>query len=195
MILCALMAVTSCKEQAVTEYRDNAAVIGQQRRSSDPDMRRPYKKTTLPEPEPPTINDPFIHELEDLDSLLYTAAYNNRDTGIARALIHDDFELYHDRTGMLTDMDTIMASEIMIQRFQDIGNHYKRKLQPGSLRSYPLYDGKQLYGAIQEGINHYHKAETGDLEGTGHFIHLWIRENGQWKLKRVISYNHRAVPQ
>ncbi|MBL7473853.1 nuclear transport factor 2 family protein [Robertkochia sediminum] len=195
LILCALMAVTSCREETIPENRNNAAMLNQQPNNINPDMEPPYRITLEPKLDPRMNNEPFNREMEALDSILYTAAYNNKDTVIARKLIHDDFEFYHDRNGELTDMDTASASEIMIQRFRDIGNHYKRKLKPGTLRSYPLYNGKELYGAIQEGVNQYHKTETGALEGVGHFMHLWVKENNQWKLKRVISYNHRAVSQ
>lgn len=195
LILCVLIAVTSCKEKAIPENRNNAAMLGQERDNIDPDMEPSYKITPESKPEPRANNASFIREMEVLDSTLYTAAYNNKDTAIAGELIHDDFEFYHDRNGELLDMDTASASEIMIKRFRDIGNHYKRKLKPGTLRSYPLYNGKELYGAIQEGVNQYHKTETGELEGIGHFMHLWVKENNQWKLKRVISYNHRAVSQ
>ncbi|WP_224487751.1 nuclear transport factor 2 family protein [Robertkochia flava] len=195
-ILCILILLTtvcSC-EDASFEYSANRLRLS--------DQRPPRTNPDIPPAIKPEINrvgeaeiklSPFEAEMALLDSLFYTRAYNQKDTALARKMIHEDFELYHDRIGALTDKDSLQASEVMIRRFFDIGKKYKRTLKPGTLRSFPMYNGKSLYGALQNGVNQYHNVKTGDLEGTGHFIHLWIKEGDQWKLKRVISYDHKAI--
>lgn len=193
LIACAMLSMVACKKETPVNDRNNTAFLRPQREQNNPDMKSSLGRKKVTGTHTNTANNPFEKEMFTLDSLFYSRVYNNRDTAMARAIIHKDFEFYHDRIGELSDSDTAVASEIMIQKFHDMGNHYKRRLVPGSLRSYPLYDGKSLYGAIQQGINQYHNAETGKLEGTGHFIHLWVKEENEWKLKRVISYNHEAI--
>lgn len=190
--ICLITIPVACNKGPAISERKTAVDLREQRNTIDPDMNPGFSRKDLPEKKPVKTLSPFEKQMASLDSLFYTRVYNQRDTALAKEMIHRDFEFYHDQTGNLRDEDTALAFDIMIDRFRDIGNHYQRRLKPGSLRSYPLYNGKELYGALQEGINHYHKTETGALEGTGHFIHLWIREDEQWKLKRVISYDHRA---
>ena len=56
-------------------------------------------------------------------------------------------------------------------------------------------DNKQkLYGAIQNGIHDFYQQEKGEKArktNTAKFTHLWIIEDGDWKLKRVLSYDHQ----
>lgn len=190
LIICFLATVIACKEESNVNEPGNATMFLQEPTRNDPDMRSKLERELKNAPAPKTATDPFTREMKTLDSLFYHRVYNDRDTALARKMIHEDFEFYHDRIGELIDRDSARAAEAMIRKLHDIGNHYHRKLKPGTLRSYPLYNGKELYGAIQQGVNQYHKADTGVLEGTGHFIHLWIKDNNHWKLKRVISYNH-----
>ncbi|WP_224487754.1 nuclear transport factor 2 family protein [Robertkochia flava] len=197
-ILCILILLTtvcSC-EDASSEYSANRLRLsGQRPPRTNPDIPPAIKPEIKRVGEAEIKLSPFEAEMALLDSLFYTRAYNQKDTALARKMIHQDFEFYHDRTGILDDRNSRAASEMMIQRFQTIGDHYRRKLKPGTLQSFPLYDGKKLYGALQRGINQYHQAESGDLEGNGKFIHLWVKEGEDWKLKRVISYDHEAISQ
>jgi hypothetical protein len=64
-----------------------------------------------------------------------------------------------------------------------------RKLVPESLKVYPIQDD----GAIETGTHTFHAVKPGEpdrLTETGQFAHFWKRENGQWKLSRVLSYDH-----
>ncbi len=61
---------------------------------------------------------------------------------------------------------------------------------------FPLYkDNSQvLYGAIQNGVHDFDQQYEGEVArktNTARFTHLWIIENGDWKLKRVLSYDHQ----
>jgi hypothetical protein len=49
------------------------------------------------------------------------------------------------------------------------------------------------YGAIQIGTHTFYavqKDKPDRLTETGLFTHVWQEENGQWKLARVLSYDH-----
>ena len=69
-----------------------------------------------------------------------------------------------------------------------------RELEEESLEVYILKDNGKVYGALQKGIHKFYGEEENKpkyLTSTADFTHLWIIEDGEWKLKRVISYNHK----
>ena len=59
-----------------------------------------------------------------------------------------------------------------------------RELLKGSIEVYPIPN----YGAVQMGAHRFynHQEKTGPSRFSK-FVHLWHRENGMWKLARVIS--------
>ncbi len=63
---------------------------------------------------------------------------------------------------------------------------------PESLKVYPI----QNYGAIETGTHTFYAVKQGEpdrLTETGQFAHFWKQENGQWKLSRVLSYDHQLA--
>jgi len=69
-----------------------------------------------------------------------------------------------------------------------------RKLNNESLEVYPLYNNEVLYGAIQEGTHEFYEQYKGEeprKTSEAKFTHVWILENNQWKLRRVLSYDHQ----
>jgi hypothetical protein len=57
---------------------------------------------------------------------------------------------------------------------------------------YPL----NKYGAIQIGTHRFYAIQQGKpdrLTETGQFTHVWKEENGQWRLARVLSYDHQLA--
>ena len=72
----------------------------------------------------------------------------------------------------------------------------RRELIKGSLEVYPLYNNGILYGAIQTGEHRFFEKQENQPEKAGSiakFTHLWILDNNQWKLKRILSYNHQSL--
>ena len=72
----------------------------------------------------------------------------------------------------------------------------RRELVEGSLKVYLLKNNGVLYGAVQMGIHKFYAIEKDKpeyLTSTAKFTHLWKLENGEWKLSRVISYDHQAI--
>lgn len=68
-----------------------------------------------------------------------------------------------------------------------------RFLVEESLEVFPMYNNGKLYGALQNGKHFFSTDENMTYENTDNyalFSHLWLLENGEWKIKRVISYNH-----
>jgi hypothetical protein len=131
-------------------------------------------------------------ELKQKDSLVFNLGFNECDTAQLRALISDDFEFYHDQSGLLD------SKENFIRNIPNLCNmNYKptRVLVDGSMEVFPLYSNGDLYGAIQKGVHEFYGEEPGKpkyLTSTAKFTHVWILENGEWKLKRVLSYDHKS---
>lgn len=138
----------------------------------------------------------LFYEIKSLDSLLFDVAYNTCDTVMGRKLLSKDFEFYHDKGGALVDEPNELASDIMVEDLSWICNETYRKLIVDKMEVYPLYEKNKLYGAIQMGDHQFYKAvnETPvSLEMNAKFIHLWILEGTDWKLKRVFSYDHQKA--
>lgn len=105
----------------------------------------------------------------------------------------DELEFYHDVAGV-SDKEGFFKA---IRENICSGAPQKpiRKLVEGSMRVFPLRNQGEIYGAIQKGIHEFFIKEAGkDLYQTGvaAFTHLWILEEGVWKLKTVLSYDHQA---
>lgn len=131
--------------------------------------------------------------LRQKDSLLFNAGFNTCNIGELESLVSDNFEFYHDKSGITPSKADFIAS---IQNgLCKLSYKPRRELVEESLEVFPLTDkdGK-LYGAIQTGRHNFYAKEKDKpeyLTSTAVFTHLWLLENGQWKLKRVLSYNHQ----
>ncbi len=63
----------------------------------------------------------------------------------------------------------------------------RREIIKGSLEVYPIKD----YGAVQIGIHRFCHLENGRQDcGNFKFVHIWKKTGNEWKLARVISYDH-----
>jgi hypothetical protein len=131
---------------------------------------------------------PLFDALARMDSLLFDASFVRCDATTANAIFSDDVEFYHDVTGLAVgekvreDTRTLTAS--------CPGRHgVRRVLVPGSLRVYPIAG----YGAVQMGTHRFD--EQGSPTSTlTRFVHVWREERGVWRLARVLSLDHHAVP-
>lgn len=139
-------------------------------------------------------NIDLFNTIKTLDSLFFEIAYNKCDSVTGRKLISKDFEFYHDKGGALLDEPNELASDIMVEDLSWICNNTFRKLIDNKMEVYPLYEDNELYGAIQIGDHQFYKVENNiptRLISNAKFMHLWIRENNDWKLKRVLSFDHK----
>lgn len=127
---------------------------------------------------------PLFDELARMDEELFEAAFVTCDANKFRALFTDDAEFYHDRTG------AAVGEAVRTMKSCPRDNGVTRTLVPGSLEVYPM----QGYGAIQIGRHVFaRKGESGSEFAK--FVHLWKRENGVWRLARVLSFDHRPASQ
>ncbi|HEX8829716.1 MAG TPA: nuclear transport factor 2 family protein, partial [Longimicrobium sp.] len=127
-------------------------------------------------------------ELARMDSLLFDAAFVSCDAARVNALLADDVEFYHDRTGAERGAQ-VRESFRRLTRNCPRGQGVTRQVVGGSTHVYPIAG----YGAVQTGEHRF--VERGAATVTvARFVHLWRRVDGAWKLARVLSFDHQPVP-
>ena len=124
----------------------------------------------------------LFSKVANLDSSLF-AAYNTKNLDLMKTYFTKDLEWYQDNGGLL-DYEKVFSN------FQSIFNReydLTRNLIKESLEVHPI----EGYGAIEIGKHQFKHIENGKLEiGTFKFLMIWKNENGNWKITRVISYDH-----
>lgn len=132
--------------------------------------------------------------LKQKDSLLFDIAFNKCDLSQLEILVSENFEFYHDKGGITPGKKQFIES-MRNGLCKDTTNYRsRRELIAGSLQVYPLANNGKLYGAIQTGDHRFFELPKGQPERAGSkakFTHLWLLENGEWKLARVLSYDHK----
>lgn len=131
--------------------------------------------------------------LQELDKRIFETGFNNCELDGMEQLIGDDLEFYHDQGGIARTKEVFLTT-----LKQNICSNWNqkplRRLDPNSLKVFPLYDKGILYGAIQNGIHHFfikEKNKEPSLTSIAKFSHLWLKEGKEWKLKRVFSFDHQ----
>jgi len=124
----------------------------------------------------------LYNEIKLQDSLLFTA-FNTRDLETYKNYFSEDLEFFHDKGGLTGYDVTINFLKATAQQKSDL----KRELVNGSLEVYPIPG----YGAMEIGSHLFTHIENGKLEyGTFKFLHIWQKKDSQWKITRVVSYDH-----
>ena len=121
-------------------------------------------------------------KIAQMDSALFDA-YNSKNLELLKTFFTKDLEWYQDNGGL-------MAYEEVFTNFQSIFNKdydLKRNLIEGSLVVHPI----KGFGAIEIGQHQFKHIENGKLEvGTFKFLMIWKNDKGQWKISRVVSFDH-----
>ena len=132
----------------------------------------------------------LFKDLTAMDSLVFNIGFNNCDTIQLRKILSDDLEFYHDQNGLLE------SKEMLIQQIPNLCKmNYKpiRVLVENSLKVFPLSSNGKMYGAIQTGEHEFYGEESDKpsyLTSTAKFTHVWVIDGHEWKLKRILSYDH-----
>ena len=140
-------------------------------------------------------SDDLFNTLKSLDSVIFTAGFNQCDTSKIVDLFTEDLEFYHDKGGVTFGRDAFIQSvENNICKSEYKPN---RHLVEESLEVHPLYENGTLYGAIQQGEHQFSDLQAGKRvkQGKAQFTHLWILNDGKWQIKRVLSYDHLPIEQ
>ena len=124
----------------------------------------------------------LFKEIERADSILFQA-FNRQDLTKFKGMFTEDLEWFQDNGGLIP-YKTV---------FENFENNFKnenklsRELVKGSLEVHPIKD----YGAIQIGSHQFRHFENGKEEvGTFKFLMIWNKKDGNWKISRVVSYDH-----
>ena len=140
-------------------------------------------------------NSKLYKTIMSRDSLLFNVGFNTCDVSQFENLLSNNFEFYHDR-------DSIQDRTLFLKNIRkglcSATKTYqaRRYLVEGSTEIYPLAKGGVLYGALQIGIHQFFEPTPDKKDkfgSTAKFTHLWILENGVWKLRRSLSYDHQNV--
>jgi hypothetical protein len=124
----------------------------------------------------------LFNKIASLDSLLFNA-YNSKNLDLMKTFFTKDLEWYQDNGGLINFEQVFINFQSIFNRDYDL----KRNLVKESLEVHPI----KGYGAIEIGKHQFKHIENGKLEiGTFKFLMIWKNENGNWKISRVISYDH-----
>jgi hypothetical protein len=155
----------------------------------------PYKRMLMvvnPNPAPAATKELF-DELAEKDRQLYDAVFNTCDLEALRGLVTGDFEMYHDKSGLVAN-----SGRRFVQNIRDLCDRRKwgadyparRELVQGSMEVFPL----DHYGAIQTGVHRFYREGGTVPVEVSRFTHIWKKDDdGTWKLARAMSYDHKLV--
>ncbi len=127
--------------------------------------------------------DGLFKKIQSLDQQLFDA-YNHCDLATLSTFFTDDLEFYHDKTGLARGRQALVDAVK-----NNICGKVTRELVPGTLEVYPIAD----YGAVEIGVHRFHHPGHDDDVGEAKFIHLWQNKDGNWKITRVISFDHKQA--
>lgn len=106
-------------------------------------------------------------------------AYNHCKLDVMEELISEDLEFYHDQGGLLTSKQKLNEA-----LKNNICGKVKRELKKGSIEVYEI----KGYGAVEMGLHGFKNiAQQDPPDHYAKFVHIWKRENKQWRITRVIS--------
>ena len=124
----------------------------------------------------------LYNEITAMDTQLFEA-FNAKDMSKFKPLFTEDLEWYQDNGGLLS-YDTVFAN---FEKMFKNENKLTRTLVKGSLEVHPIKD----FGAIEVAQHQFRHMENGKEEvGTFKFVAIWKKIGNQWKVSRMISYDH-----
>lgn len=126
---------------------------------------------------------------------IFWAAFNRCDIEGMGAFFSKNVEFYHDKGGPMLSFD-----QVMTQTKNGLcgNNDYKtrREAVPGTIQLFPMQKNDTIYGAILRGDHFFYVTEKGKKEyrsGRARFTHLWLKEDGVWKMHRILSFDHQPA--
>jgi hypothetical protein len=120
----------------------------------------------------------LYNEIVRMDSI-WEDSYNHCKMDVQDQLLSDSIEFFHDQGGLLTSKKKLMNAYK-----NNICGQVTRELLKGSIEVYEIKD----YGAVEMGYHRFHSIhDTGPNSKFARFVHIWKKENGSWKITRVIS--------
>lgn len=118
--------------------------------------------------------------------------YNSCDAEGFKAFLTEDLEFYHDKGGLTEGLNDLIKS-VKNNLCNPENPRVRREEVKGSVIVYPLNN----YGAILVGEHRFYITEKGKKEilaEVAKFTHVWQFKNNEWKMSRVLSYDHQPAP-
>lgn len=138
-------------------------------------------------------NSPLFLELKKQDSIFFERGFNGCDLAYLEKSVDNDLKFYHDKGGF---QDKKLFLERTRENICSNPNQKPiRKVIPGSLEVFPLYNNGDLYGAIQSGEHQFYIREPNKkdvLGGQAKFTTVWTKKDGNWIMSDILSYDHGA---
>ncbi|MEQ1516700.1 MAG: nuclear transport factor 2 family protein, partial [Usitatibacteraceae bacterium] len=126
----------------------------------------------------------LYRRIESIDRSMFDA-FNRCELKKLESFFIPDLEFYHDNDGLSTSRIKFIGD---VQK--NVCGKFRRELVAGSMEVWPLGE----YGAVYSGTHRFCQTGSGKCEGTGRFMHILRNQDGEWKITRVVSYDHKAAP-
>ena len=121
----------------------------------------------------------------------YWRTFNACDLQAMAPLLTGDVEFYHDKTGLTVTRQGVLDS-LRKGPCADPAMHLRREAVPGSVTFHPLAGGF----ALLTGRHRFVAEKDGQapyLDGQAEFAAVWQWTGGQWRMRRIVSYDHAPV--
>jgi len=121
----------------------------------------------------------------------YWQTFNACDLSGMAPLLTNDVEFYHDKTGLTTTREGVIES-LRKGPCANPAMKLRREEVPGTVKFHPLAGGF----AMLTGMHRFVVVEAGKtpyVDGQAQFVTLWKLDDGQWRMHRIISYDHAPV--
>ncbi|HET6557899.1 MAG TPA: nuclear transport factor 2 family protein [Prolixibacteraceae bacterium] len=135
-----------------------------------------------------------IKALTENDSVFWTG-YNTCNLEVMSRFLSSDMEFYHDQGGITLGIEEMMKS-MQKNICKDPNRKVRRELVPGTFQLFLLKDNNIIYGAILSGDHYFYNSHGGGKEtkdGIAKFTHLWLLQDGTWKMNRILSFDHKGL--
>jgi len=124
------------------------------------------------------VDQQLYNDIVAMDKVFFDA-YNNCDLAKQAAIYADDIEFFHDKGGLSTSKQDILAATE-----KNICGKVTRTLIQGSVEVYPIAN----YGAVEIGFHKFFNNQEPTAPSTpSKFIAIWKNEYGNWRLAKVVS--------
>ena len=136
------------------------------------------EKKVEPTSEYVPVDQKVYDEILAMDKVFFDA-YNSCDLEKQAEIYADNIEFFHDKGGLMTSKNDLLKATK-----DNICGKVTRELIDGSVEVYPINN----YGAVQIGLHKFYNNQEPDAESKpSKFITVWHKENGKWKMAKVIS--------
>lgn len=122
----------------------------------------------------------------------YWNTFNACDLQAMAPLFTEDVEFYHDKTGLTVTRQGVLDS-LRKGPCADTAMHLRREAVPGSVKFHPLAGGFALLTGQHRFVVE-RRGQAPYVDGQAEFAAVWQWTGGQWRMRRIVSYDHAPVP-